>query len=74
MKRPVRAAPVVSDGTVLFGATDGAVYGAGASGRSLQVLYETGGAGSQVVAAPALADGALFVPSTNGVLYALSLG
>jgi outer membrane protein assembly factor BamB len=74
LKRPVRAAPVVSDGTVLFGATDGAVYGAGASGRSLQVLYETGGAGSQVVAAPALTDGALFVPSTNGVLYALSLG
>jgi len=71
---PVRSAPVVLEGgTVLFGATDGAVYGA-QPGRSLERLYEPGVVGSQIVAAPACADGALFVAATNGVLYALTLG
>ncbi len=70
VRRPVRAAPVVAGGVLVFRATDGAVYGVAAS-RSLQTLYETG-VGSQIVAPLALEDGALFVPATNGVLYALS--
>jgi outer membrane protein assembly factor BamB len=68
---PVRSAPVVAGGTVFFGATDGNVYGA-APGRPLEKVYETGMAGSQIVAAPAFADGCLFIAATNGVLYALA--
>jgi outer membrane protein assembly factor BamB len=68
---PVRSAPVVAGGTLLFAATDGNVYGA-APGRPLEKLYETGQAGSQIVAAPAFGDGCLFVAATNGVLYALA--
>ena len=70
-RQPVRSAPVVAEGTLFFGSLDGAVYGTGA-GRPLDKLYETIGAGSQIVAAPALADGRLFVAATNGVLYALA--
>lgn len=70
---PVRSAPVVLDGALLFGCTDGNVYGAVGNGRGLEKLYETGTIGSQIVAAPAVADGAMFVTATNGVLYALSL-
>lgn len=72
-RRPVRSSPVVLGGTLLFGVTDGDVYGA-APGRTMERLYETGTIGSQIIAAPALADGAVFLTSTNGVLYSLSLG
>lgn len=68
---PVRSSPVVAGGTVFFGCSDGAVYGA-AAGRPLEKLYETATTGSQVVAAPAFAEGLLFVAATNGVLYALA--
>lgn len=73
VRRPVRSAPAVLGGTLFFGGTDGNIYGVEA-GRTLENLYQTGLAGSQVVAAPAIADGALFVTATNGVLYALTLG
>ena len=71
-RRPVRSSPVVLGGTLLFGVTDGDVYGA-APGKTLERLYETGTVSSQIIAAPALADGALFLTSTNGVLYSLAL-
>ncbi|MDX1935142.1 MAG: PQQ-binding-like beta-propeller repeat protein [Capsulimonadales bacterium] len=70
-RQPVRSAPVVANGTLLFGCLDGSVYGA-AAGRPLEKAYETATAGSQIVAAPAFADGLLFVAATNGVLYALA--
>jgi outer membrane protein assembly factor BamB len=70
--QPVRSAPVVLDGALLFGSTDGNVYGAPA-GRGLEKLYETGTTGSQIIAAPAVADGGFFVAATNGVLYALTV-
>ena len=71
-RRPVRSSPVVLGGTLLFGVTDGDVYGA-APGKTLERLYETGTVSSQIIAAPALADGALFLTATNGVLYSLAL-
>jgi len=73
VRRPVRSAPVVIGGALFFGGTDGNIYGVEA-GRTLENLYQTGLAGSQILAAPAVADGALFVTATNGVLYALTLG
>ena len=73
MRRPIRAAPLVIGGAVLFGSSDGDIYGA-VPGKPLEKLYETGVAGSQIIAAPAMADGAIFLTATNGVLYSLSLG
>ena len=70
LRLPVRSAPIIAGGTLLFGCLDGTVYGA-AAGRNLEKLYETGATGSQIIAAPALNDGAFFVAATNGVLYAL---
>ncbi len=73
-RRPVRASPVViANGTVLWGATDGAIYGARGGGVA-ETLYEPGTPGVQIVAPLALADGALFASATNGVLYALEVG
>jgi outer membrane protein assembly factor BamB len=63
----------VLGGTLFFGGTDGNVYGVEPA-KSLETAYQTGLAGSQVIAAPAAADGALFVAATNGVLYALNIG
>ena len=71
VRLPVRSAPIIAGGTLLFGCVDGTVYGA-AAGRNLEKLYETGATGSQIIAAPALTDGAFFVAATNGVLYALA--
>lgn len=71
-RRPVRSSPVVVHGTLLFGGTDGDLYGA-SPGKTLERLYETGTVGSQIIAAPALADGAIFLTATNGVLYSLAL-
>jgi outer membrane protein assembly factor BamB len=71
LRAPVRAAPIVANGALFFGASDGNIWGAG-GGRPLEKLYETGGAGSQIIAAPAFADGAIFVTATNGVLYCLT--
>lgn len=71
VRLPVRSAPIVAGGTLLFGCMDGTIYGA-AAGRGLEKLYETAAAGSQLIAAPALSDGAFFVAATNGVLYALA--
>ena len=71
VRLPVRSAPIVAGGTLLFGSMDGVIYGA-AAGRNLERLYETAAAGSQIIAAPALADDAFFVAATNGILYALS--
>lgn len=71
-RRPVRSSPVVIAGSLLFGVTDGDIYGA-APGRTMERLYETGTISSQIITAPALADGALFLTSTNGVLYSLAL-
>lgn len=73
-RRPVRASPVVAaNGTVFWGATDGAIYGARGGGIA-ETLYEPGVPGVQIVAPLALADGALFASATNGVLYVLELG
>lgn len=71
-RRPVRSSPGVVAGAMLFGGSDGDVYGA-LPGKPLEKLYETGAAGSQIIAAPALADGAIFLTATNGVLYSLGL-
>ena len=72
-RHPVRSTPLVIGGAVLFGGSDGNVYGA-VPGKPLEKLYETGVAGSQIVAAAAMADGAIFLTATNGVLYSLGLG
>ncbi|MBC7807272.1 MAG: PQQ-like beta-propeller repeat protein [Akkermansiaceae bacterium] len=72
-RRPVRASPVVAaNGTVFWGATDGAIYGVRGGGVA-ETLYEPGVPGVQIVAPLALADGALFASATNGVLYALEM-
>ncbi|MBC8136210.1 MAG: PQQ-binding-like beta-propeller repeat protein [Fibrella sp.] len=72
-RRPVRASPVVAaNGTVFWGATDGAIYGVRGGGVA-ESLYEPGVPGVQIVAPLALADGALFAAATNGVLYVLEI-
>jgi outer membrane protein assembly factor BamB len=71
-RRPVRSSPVVMGGSLIFGVTDGDIYGA-SSGKTMERIYETGTVGSQIIAAPALADGAIFLTATNGVLYSLAL-
>ncbi len=72
-RRPVRASPVVTaNGTVFWGATDGAIYGVRGGGVA-ETLYEPGVPGVQIVAPLAVADGALFAAATNGVLYALEM-
>lgn len=72
-RRPVRASPVVAaNGTVFWGATDGAIYGVRGGGIA-ETLYEPGVPGVQIVAPLALADGALYASATNGVLYVLEM-
>lgn len=71
--RPLRSAPVVLGGTILYGSTDGSIWGI-PPGKNPEKLYETGTVGSQLIAAPAIADNALFIAATNGCLYALTLG
>ena len=44
LRQPVRSAPVVLGGAVIWGATDGTVYGVGA-GHGMEKLYETVGRG-----------------------------
>ena len=68
--RPVRASPVLLEGTVFYAVGDGNVYGMEA-GKSPERIYETGTYGSQIIAPPAVSDQTYFVAATNGVLYAL---
>lgn len=72
-RRPIRSAPLVIGGAIVFGSSDGDIYSA-VPGKTLEKLYETGVTGSQIIAAPAMADSAIFLTATNGVLYSLTLG
>ena len=66
----VRSAPLLLGDKLVYGSTDGNVYGANAA-RTPEKQYETGTVGSQIVAAPAFSGGTVFMAATNGVLYAL---
>lgn len=66
----LRSAPLLIGDTLVYGSTDGDVYGGNAA-RTPEKQYETGTVGSQVVASLAFSGGTVFAAATNGVLYAL---
>ena len=66
----IRSAPLLLGDAIVYGSTDGNIYGANAA-RTPEKQYETGTVGSQIVAAPAFSGGTVFMAATNGVLYAL---
>ena len=70
-KSPILAAPILGDGVVVAGSSEGTVVGLDAgSGASLWRKSLLGG----VSAAPAIANGVAFVASRDQYLYALDLG
>ncbi len=66
----IRSAPLLLGDTIVYGSTDGNVYG-GSAARAPEKQYETGTVGSQIVGALAFSGGTVFAAATNGVLYAL---
>lgn len=62
------SSPVVTDGLVYFGSSDGNVYALGATSGALTWKFKTG---NVVHASPAIADGTLYVGSWDSYFYAL---
>jgi outer membrane protein assembly factor BamB len=65
----VFGAPVVANGMVYFGATNGNVYAVNANSGKTIWVHATGG---EVGATPAVANGVVYVGSADGNLYALN--
>jgi len=64
----VRSSPVVSNGTVYVGSSDGELYALDASSGSLRWRFD---AGSAVLSSPAVANGRAYVQGYDGTVYAL---
>lgn len=64
----VRSSPVVSDGAVYFGSSDGGLYALDASSGSLRWRFD---AGSAVLSSPATANGRVYLQGYDGTVYAL---
>ncbi len=65
----VVSSPVVSDGTVYFGSTDGCVYAVDARSGREKWRFTTGDA---VVSSPVVSDGTVYFGSTDGCVYAVN--
>ena len=66
---PVRSSPVVMQGTVYVGSTDGKVYALDAARGSLRWQYD---AGSSVSATPAVSAGVVVVEAIDGSVHGIS--
>lgn len=67
---PVRSSPVVSQGIVYVGSTDGKVYAVDAARGTVRWRYD---AGSAVSATPALAGGIVVVAAWDGSVHGIAL-
>jgi outer membrane protein assembly factor BamB len=65
---PIRGSPLVDQGTVYVGSTDGFLYAADARTGALRWRFRAAGA---VDSAPAAANGLVYFTSRPGILYAL---
>lgn len=73
LRRPVRAAPLLTLSHLLIADTEGVLHGVGA-GKADEILYEAGVPGGQWIADPALTDAILVLAGSHGMLIALSVG
>lgn len=65
---PVWSSPVMADGVVYFGSTDGFVYAVDGASGELKWRTETG---RRIFSSPAFMDGRLFIGSNDGHFYAM---
>src|SRR5690349_22799319 len=66
---PIRGSPVVDDGVVYFGSTDGRLHAADARSGEVRWRFATGGA---VDSTPAIDSGRIYFTSRDGFLYSVS--
>ena len=64
----VRSSPVVGDGAVYVGSSDGGLYALDAASGSLRWRFD---AGSAVLSSPATANGRVYLQGYDGTVYAL---
>lgn len=64
------SSPAVSDGIVVFGATDGLVRALKETDGTLLWSFQTG---DEIIASPCIDSGRVYIPSTDGKIYCLNL-
>lgn len=64
----VRSSPVIADGALYIGSSDGFLYALDAVNGTEQWRFETGG---RITGAAAVADGGVYVGSADGYVYAI---